>query len=51
LLTLWDSFDVIQAFAGSEIEKARYYPEDEKYLLEKPEKVIHYDVLYPTSAK
>jgi hypothetical protein len=51
LISLWDSFDAIQAFAGSEMVKARYYPEDDKYLLEKPEKVLHYDVFYPTSIK
>jgi hypothetical protein len=28
LLTLWDSWDAIRAFAGEDIEKAKYYPED-----------------------
>lgn len=51
LISFWDSIDAIQAFAGSEIVKARYYPEDDKYLLDKPDKVLHYDVFFPTSAK
>jgi heme-degrading monooxygenase HmoA len=50
LISFWDSFDAIRAFAGSEIAKAKYYSEDDEYLLEKPEEVIHYDVFYPTSA-
>jgi len=33
----------IQKFAGNDYEKAKYYPEDEKYLLEFEEKVNHYE--------
>ena len=46
LVSLWDSFDSIRAFAGPDVEKARYYPEDVSYLLEKAEKVMHYDVVH-----
>jgi len=45
LLTLWESRDVIRAFAGEDIEKAKYYPEDDRYFLEMPEKVRHYEVI------
>jgi len=45
IVTLWDSRDAIAAFAGSDIETARYYPEDEKYLLRFEEKVEHWDVV------
>lgn len=45
LLTLWDSLDAIRAFAGDDIERARYYPEDEEYLLELEPTVTHYEVL------
>lgn len=40
-VTWWDSFDSIKAFAGEDFGKAKYYPEDEKYLLEFEENVIH----------
>lgn len=40
-VTKWDSIESIKAFAGANYEKARYYPKDEKYLLEFEEKVIH----------
>ena len=40
-VTKWDSFDSIKQFAGEDYEKARYYPEDEKYLLEFEPNVIH----------
>jgi len=45
LLTLWESEDAIKRFAGPEMEKARYYPEDEKFLLELEPTVTHYEVL------
>ena len=45
LLTLWDSWESIQAFAGSDPGRARYYPEDERFLLEQEPNVTHYEVL------
>jgi catechol 2,3-dioxygenase-like lactoylglutathione lyase family enzyme/heme-degrading monooxygenase HmoA len=43
-LSFWDTRDSISAFAGEPIERARYYPEDEVYLLDFPERVDHYDL-------
>jgi len=45
LTTLWDSYDAIRAFAGDDYERARYYPEDDDFLLEREELVTHYEVL------
>ncbi len=45
LLTLWDSWDAIGAFAGDDVERARYYPEDPDFLLELEPTVTHYEVL------
>jgi heme-degrading monooxygenase HmoA len=45
LLTLWDSWEAIQAFAGPDYEKAVYYPEDEKFLLAREPNVTHYELL------
>jgi heme-degrading monooxygenase HmoA len=45
LISLWESADAIRSFAGPDIEIARYYPEDESYLLELEPTVTHYDVL------
>lgn len=39
----WEDLESIQKFAGNDYEKAKYYPEDEKYLLEFEEKVNHYE--------
>ncbi len=44
IMTLWDSVEAIQAFAGPDYEKARYYPKDEQFLLELEPEVQHYQV-------
>lgn len=46
LVTLWDSEESIKQFAGSEHELAKYYPEDDDFLLEKEKYVSMYDVFY-----
>ena len=45
LTTFWDSFDAIRAFAGADPTHARYYPEDDDYLLEREPHVTHHEVL------
>jgi heme-degrading monooxygenase HmoA len=45
LTSFWESYDAIAGFAGPDIERARYYPDDEKYLLELEPTVTHYEVV------
>ena len=45
VLTFWDSWDAIRAFAGDDPEHARYYDEDKAYLVELESHVTHYEVL------
>lgn len=45
LISLWDSLESIRAFAGDDIERARYYPEDRDFLLELEPRVTHYEVI------
>ena len=44
-LTFWESLDAIRAFAGDDVEKAKYYPEDAGFLLEYESRVVHYEVV------
>ncbi|MEO5817884.1 MAG: antibiotic biosynthesis monooxygenase [Gemmatimonadaceae bacterium] len=48
LTTLWESEQAIRAFAGEDISVARYYPEDDAYLLEREPEVRHAAVLVAT---
>jgi len=43
-LSFWDSFDAIRDFAGDEPELAVYYPEDDRFLLERDDRVSHYEL-------
>ncbi|HTE51766.1 MAG TPA: hypothetical protein VK698_13020 [Kofleriaceae bacterium] len=44
-LSWWSSMEAIAAFAGEDVERARYYPEDDRFLLERPERVEHHRVI------
>ncbi len=48
ITTLWDSIDAIRQFAGDDYTVARYYPEDDEYLLEREHSVTHFDVIDAT---
>jgi heme-degrading monooxygenase HmoA len=49
VISMWDSLASIKAFAGHEYEKAVYYPEDKKFLLNLNPHVSHYEVLVCTA--
>ena len=49
LVSLWDSKEAIRQFAGDDLEKAVFYPEDERFLVERDERVSHYEVVYDTA--
>ena len=46
LITLWESIDAVTEFAGSNPEIAKYYPEDDGFLLEKEPKCELYEVFH-----
>jgi heme-degrading monooxygenase HmoA len=43
-LSWWRSLADITGFAGDDITIARYYPEDDRFLLDRPKHVEHHDV-------
>lgn len=40
----WEDLGAIVRFAGEDPLRASYYPEDDRYLLDRPEFVEHHDV-------
>jgi len=44
-VTRWESEEAIRAFAGDEVLKAKYYPEDKEFLLEFEPQVQHFTVV------
>ena len=43
-VTHWESEESIRAFAGADLLKAKYYPEDQEFLLEFEPQVQHFTV-------
>jgi heme-degrading monooxygenase HmoA len=43
-LTHWESLHAIEAFAGADIARAKYYPEDARFLLEFAPTVQHFEL-------
>jgi len=43
-LSFWESRQAIEAFAGPDIETAVFYPEDERFLVERDLTARHYEV-------
>lgn len=43
-LSFWDSLEAVEQFAGHDINRAVYYPEDDRFLIERDVTVSHYEV-------
>ena len=44
MFTTWESMDAIKAFAGPDPERAVFYPQDERLLVDRDVTVAHYEV-------
>ena len=40
----WTTFDAIRRFAGDDYDRAHYYADDDRYLLDRPDFVEHYEI-------
>ena len=45
MYTTWESMDAVKAFAGDDPERAVFYPEDDRFLIERDLTVAHYEVV------
>ncbi len=44
-LSFWESLDSIKAFAGEPIERAVFYPEDDRFLVDRETVVTHFELV------
>ncbi len=44
MVSFWDSMDAVRAFVGPDPGYAVFYPEDDRFLVERDDVVAHYDV-------
>ena len=49
LVSLWDSEESIRQFAGEDMGKAVFYPEDERFLVDRDNHVLHYEVAFDSA--
>jgi len=45
LVSLWESMDAVQRFAGKEPDRAVFYPDDDAFLVARDRHVDHFEVL------
>jgi heme-degrading monooxygenase HmoA len=45
IVSLWDSLDAVKRFAGEDLEKAVFYPEDDRFLIDRDMTSTHYEVV------
>ena len=46
-LTLWESLDAVRGFAGEDVDRAVFYPEDDRFLVDRETTVAHFEVIEP----
>ena len=46
-LSFWTSYDAIREFAGDDVSAAVFYPEDDRYLVDREVTVTHFEVHEP----
>ena len=46
-LSYWDSLDAVRGFAGDDVERAVFYPEDDRFLVARETWVTHFEVIGP----
>lgn len=44
-LTFWDSMEAVRGFAGQDVEEAVFYPEDDRFLVDRETTASHYEVV------
>lgn len=44
-VSVWDSLDDVRGFAGDDVERAVFYPEDDAFLVEREVVVRHWELL------
>jgi heme-degrading monooxygenase HmoA len=42
-ISLWESLETVKGFAGEDVEKAVFYPEDDRYLVDREWTVAHFE--------
>ena len=44
-LSFWDSLEAVKKFAGEEVARAVFYPEDDRFLVDRERTVSHFELI------
>jgi heme-degrading monooxygenase HmoA len=44
-LSFWDSIDAVRAFAGDPVDRAVFYPQDDRFLVDRETTVSHFELI------
>jgi heme-degrading monooxygenase HmoA len=50
MISFWESEEAVRAFAGPDVSRAVFYPEDDRFLIARDEHVSHYEVVSQTES-
>jgi lactoylglutathione lyase len=50
-LTFWSSLEAVKAFAGEDVEQAVFYPEDDRFLVDRETTVTHFELFEPEGVR
>ena len=50
LVTIWEDLDAVKRFAGGDPSKAKYYKEDDTFLIDKEELSLNHIIFYDSEA-
>jgi heme-degrading monooxygenase HmoA len=45
IVSLWESLEAVRRFAGEDPEQAVFYPEDDRFLIDRDPTSVHYEVV------
>ena len=51
IVSLWESMDAVRAFAGDDENVAVFYPDDDRFLVDRERHANHYDVAVEEPAR
>ena len=49
LVSLWESEQAVRQFAGPDMGRAVFYPEDDRFLISRDDQVDHYEVVFDSA--
>ena len=44
-LSFWDTLESVEAFSGDPVDQAVFYPEDDRFLIDRETTVLHFEVI------